>query len=61
MSKPWVGFLAVGLLFLAGVLQLAGGYPKLGIFLMVFSLISLGLRIYLNKQIKNDGHHNNKL
>jgi hypothetical protein len=59
MSKPWVGFLAAGLLFLSGVLEYAGGHPKLGIFLMILSFVSLGLRIYINKKAvdrnKNSG------
>lgn len=54
MSKPWIGYLAVGFLFLAGIFEFAGGYPKLGIFLMVLSIISLILRIYFNKKMKDD-------
>ena len=54
MSKPWIGYLAVGFLFLSGVLEWIGGYPKLGIFLMILSVVSLILRIYFNKRIKKD-------
>lgn len=58
MSKPWIGYLAVGFLFLAGIFEWAGGYPKLGLFLMVLSIISLFLRIYLNKKLKDqDKNH----
>jgi hypothetical protein len=56
MNKPWIGYLAVGFLFLAGIFEFAGGYPKLGVFLMVLSIISLVLRIYFNKKMK-DGQH----
>jgi len=54
MSKAWVGYLAVGFLFLSGIFEWAGGYPKLGVFLMVLSFVSLGLRMYLNKKIKDE-------
>ena len=59
MSKPWLGYLAVGLLFISGVLELFGGHPNLGIFLMILSVVSLILRIYANKKLngrdKNSG------
>lgn len=53
MSKAWVGYVAVGFLFLSGIFEWAGGYPNLGLFLMVLSVVSLVLRMYLNKKIKN--------
>jgi len=56
MNKAWVGYLAVGFLFLSGVFEFMGGYPKLGVFLMILSLISLFLRIYLNRKIKRDNN-----
>ncbi len=56
MSKPWIGYLAVGFLFLSGILEWIGGYPKLGIFLMTLSIVSLILRIYFNRRIKKDQH-----
>jgi hypothetical protein len=52
MNKPWVGYLASAFLFLAGVFEYAGGRVKLGIFLMVLSVASLLLRIYINKKQK---------
>ena len=58
MNKPWVGYLAVGLLFLSGIFELIGGFPKLGIFLLVLSLVSLFLRIYINKKL-GGGKNNN--
>lgn len=58
MGKPWVGYIATAFLFLAGIFEWAGGYPKLGIFLMVLSIISLFLRIYLNKKL--GGNNNDK-
>jgi len=60
MSKPWVGFLAVGFLFLAGVFEFIGGQPKLGVFLMVLSFVSLGLRIYFNKKLKESNNKERK-
>jgi len=60
MSKPLVGFLAVGFLFLAGVFEFIGGQPKLGIFLMILSLVSLGLRIYFNKKLKENNRDTRK-
>lgn len=54
MNKAWVGYVAVGFLFLSGIFEWAGGYPKLGVFLMVLSVLSLGLRMYLNKKIKDE-------
>jgi|GEM_PF-2444537 len=56
MSKPWVGFLAVGLLFLSGIFEWLGGYPKLGVLLMVLSIVSLILRIYFNKKLRGNGN-----
>jgi hypothetical protein len=52
MSKPWIGYIAVGFLFLSGILEFVGGFPKLGVFLMVLSIISLILRIYFNKKLR---------
>jgi hypothetical protein len=58
MSMPWVGYIAVGFLTLAGVFEWAGGYPNLGIFLIVLSFVSLGIRIYINKKLgdRNNNH-----
>lgn len=53
MAKPWIGYLAVAFLFLAGVLEFIGGHPRLGILLVVLSFISLGLRIYFNRKIRD--------
>lgn len=50
MNKPWVGYLAVAFLLLAGVFEWLGGHPKLGIFLIVLSIVSFILRIYINQQ-----------
>ncbi|MBL7930912.1 MAG: hypothetical protein JNL60_03365 [Bacteroidia bacterium] len=61
MSKPWVGYIAVGFLFLAGVLECIGGSYKLGIFFMVLSIISLCLRIYFNKKLKDEQRRNKGL
>jgi hypothetical protein len=52
MSKPWLGFLAAGLLFLAGLLEFAAQQPILGTFLVIMSFISFGVRIYINKKIR---------
>jgi hypothetical protein len=48
----------VGFLTLAGVFEWAGGYPRLGIFLIVLSFVSLGIRIYINKKLgdRNNNH-----
>jgi hypothetical protein len=58
MSKPWVGYLAVGFLCLAGIFEWAGGYPGLGIFLIALSVVSLFIRMYINKKLreKNNDH-----
>ena len=60
MSKPWVGFLAAALLFLGGIFEWLGGSPKLGIFLMVMSLVSFFIRTYFIKKI-DGGDKNNGL
>jgi len=60
MAKPWVGYLAVGFLFLSGVLEFIGGHPNLGIFLMALSLVSLGLRIYFNKKLSDQKKDRNR-
>jgi len=54
MSKPWVGFLAASLMFIAGILEVIGGETALGIFLMVMSLISFFVRAYFVKKLKKD-------
>lgn len=59
MSKAWVGYVAVGFLFLSGIFEWLGGYPKLGLFLMVLSIVSLVLRMYLNKKIKKQDKESN--
>ena len=51
MSKPSIRYMATGFLLLAGVFEYAGGYPKLGIFLIVLSIVSLILRVYINKKL----------
>lgn len=51
MNKPWLGYLAAGLLFVSGILEWIGGQMKLGIFLMVLSLVSFWLRIYFIKKL----------
>lgn len=58
MHKAWVGYIAVGFLFLSGIFEWAGGYPKLGVFLMLLSVLSFFLRMYLNKKIKEDKDKN---
>jgi hypothetical protein len=58
MNKAWVGYIAVGFLFLSGVFEWLGGYPKLGIFLMVLSVVSFAIRIYLNKKLGGKDKHN---
>lgn len=55
MSKPWVGYIAVALLFLSGIFEWLGGYPKLGIFIMVMSIVSFFIRIYFIKKIDDTG------
>ncbi|MDI1353306.1 MAG: hypothetical protein PSX36_00215 [bacterium] len=55
MSKPWVGFVAVGFLFLAGVFEWIAGNPILAVFLAVMSIVSLVLRIYIIKKLKEHG------
>lgn len=58
MSKPWVGYIAVGFLFLAGIFEWLGGYPKLGVFLMIMSVVSFVIRLYFIKKIDGDGKEN---
>ena len=58
MKKPWIGYVAAGLLFVSGILEWIGGYKKLGIFLMVLSLISFWLRVYFIKKL-GGGDKNN--
>jgi hypothetical protein len=58
MSKPWVGFLAAVLLFLGGLFELIGENPKLGIFLMVMSVVSFFLRLYFIRKISGGKDQN---
>jgi hypothetical protein len=51
MNKSWVGYLAVVFLCLAGVFEWIGGYKNLGIFLIALSVVSLFIRIYINKKL----------
>jgi len=58
MKKPWIGFIASGFLFLAAIFEWVGGYPGLGIFLMVLSIASFFLRMYMIKKMSgNDKDH----
>ncbi len=58
MGKAWVGYLAVGFLFVSGIFEWAGGYPNLGLFLMILSIVSLFIRMYINKKMGGkDQHH----
>jgi hypothetical protein len=57
MKKNWLGYVASGLIFLSGILEWAGGYMKLGIFLIVISIVSFFIRIYMIKKI--NGKNNN--
>lgn len=50
MNKPWLGYLAVVFIFLAGIFEWLGGFPKLGMLLIAVSIASLCLRIYLNRK-----------
>ena len=52
MNKPWIGYVASGLILVAGVLELFAGKIALGVFLMVMAVISLLLRIYFLKKLK---------
>jgi hypothetical protein len=52
MNKPWIGYVASGLILVAGVLELLAGKITLGVFLMVMAVISLLLRIYFLKKLK---------
>lgn len=59
MNKPWIGYLASGLLLVSGILEWMGGYPKLGIFLIALSVASFWLRMYFIKKLrggKDDNH-----
>lgn len=57
MSKPWVGYVAVLLMFIAGIFEWLGGYPGIGILLIVLSVISLFIRIYINKRQGGNNTH----
>jgi uncharacterized membrane protein len=56
MSKPWIGYVAVSFLFIAGVLEWIDGHKWLGVLFMVLSIISFCLRIYFNKKLKERGN-----
>jgi hypothetical protein len=57
MSKPWVGYLSAAFLLLAGVFQIAGGNPKIGAFFIVLSVVSVILRLYMQRKKKDDDTH----
>ena len=57
MTKPWIGYLASGLILLAGILELLAGKPWLGIFLLSMAVISFILRIYFLKKFGNHKDH----
>ena len=50
MKKPWLGYLSAFLLLLAGILQYAGGNPKIGILFMVLSVVSVFLQVGISRR-----------
>jgi hypothetical protein len=50
MTKPWIGYLAVACIFIAGVIEWLEGYVKLGILLILVSIVSLCFRLYLSRK-----------
>jgi len=54
MNKPWIGWVAAGLMLLGGVFELIGGNTFLGVFLMVMGIVSFILRTYFIKKLKDD-------
>jgi hypothetical protein len=57
MNKPWIGYLSAGFLLLAGVFQVAGGNPKIGILFILLAIASVIINIYIGKQRGGNNHN----
>lgn len=54
MSKPWVGYLSSVMLFLAGVLMIAGEKIFAGILFMILSIVGVIIKFYIHKKQGNE-------
>ncbi len=53
MKNAWLGYVASGFLAVAGVLEIIGGNLGLGILFIALSVVSLIIRLRLNRKLKN--------
>lgn len=54
MGKAWLGYLSAVLMFLAGVLMIAGNEIIIGCILIGLSIVSFVLKIYINKRSREE-------
>ena len=55
MNKPWMGYRGAALLMAAGLLQFVDGKIWLGILLVVLSIVSIGIKIYISNLMTQPG------
>ena len=49
MNKTWIGYASSLLLFIAGIFMAIGGKPTIGVVFMLLSIVSVVLKIILNR------------
>jgi hypothetical protein len=54
MNKPWLGYLSSVLLLFAGIFMIAGNKTAIGCFFIGLSVLSLAVKIYMNKKSRED-------
>jgi len=50
MGKAWLGYLSSTIMLLAGILMIAGEEIIIGCILIVLSIVSFVLKVYMNKR-----------
>jgi hypothetical protein len=50
MKRAVIGYISAGLLLIAGVLQMIGGNPKIGVLFIVLSIVSVFLQVGMSKR-----------
>jgi hypothetical protein len=50
MGKAWLGYLSSTMMLLAGILMIAGEEIIIGCILIVLSIVSFVLKVYMNKR-----------
>lgn len=49
MNKTWIGYASSLLLLIAGIFMAIGGKPTIGVVFMLLSIVSVVLKIILNR------------